>query len=505
MVKCLECEKEFKQITNRHLKFAHNLTTFQYKEKYPDSELFDKKILEFFSERSKKANELRKGVSRSESIKQKIKDTKSKQIIVPWNKGIAQTKETKDKLSQSGILRHRKWHEQNTHPQVGLKLPKETKEKISQSMISYARKNTDELKERAKKAIITKVNNGYYEKLALRTIEKYKEIFKELDFSTLSYNDGLVELSCNKCNTIHTRSIKSYHHQRMCRGCYPTLNYKTENELYDYINSLGIKIIRGDKSILSNNFEIDFLLPEYNIGIEYNGLYWHSEKNGKGKFYHLTKRNKCLEKGINLIQIFEDEWLNKLDIVKNRLSSILGFGNKYYARKSVVKEISSNIAKDFINQHHIYGYTAASLKYGLYIENVLIAVMTFTRPTRAKNQLKSNYDYELSRYCSKGRVLGGASKLFSHFIKDVNPDIVVSYSDLRWGIGDLYEKLGFNFIGNTLPNYWYTNDYKFRIYRFNLRKTKFDNPDLTEWENRLNQGYDRVWDCGHSKWIWYKK
>jgi len=150
MVKCLECEKEFKQITNRHLKFAHNLTTFQYKEKYPDSELFDKKILEFFSERSKKANELRKGVSRSESIKQKIKDTKSKQIIVPWNKGIAQTKETKDKLSQSGILRHRKWHEQNTHPQVGLKLPKETKEKISQSMISYARKNTDELKERAK-------------------------------------------------------------------------------------------------------------------------------------------------------------------------------------------------------------------------------------------------------------------------------------------------------------------------------------------------------------------
>lgn len=505
MVKCLECGKEFKQITNRHLKFVHNLTTLQYKEKYPESELFDKEILNFFSERSKKANEKRKGIPRSDIVKEKIRNTKSKQEIVPWNKGKEQPIIVKEKLREKALIRHNKWKELGVHPQIGIKLSNETKIKISQSVIKYAQLNKNELKNRAQKAVNTKIKNGYYEKIAEKTIEKYKNIFTNLNFSTISYNDGLVELKCNVCNTIHIRSIKSYHHQRMCRGCYPTLNSKMENDLYDYINSLGIKIIRGDKSILSNNFEIDFLLPEYNIGIEYNGLYCHSEKNGKGKFYHLTKRNKCLEKGINLIQIFEDEWINKSEIVKNRLKSILGFGSKYYARKSLIKEISSNIAKDFVNKHHIYGYTTASLKYGLYIEDELIAVMTFTRPTRAKNQLKSNYDYELSRYCSKGRVLGGASKLFSHFIKVINPNVVVSYSDLRWGIGDLYENLGFNFIGNTLPNYWYTNDYKNRIYRFNLRKNVNDNPNLTEWENRINQGYDRVWDCGHSKWIWFKK
>lgn len=505
MVKCLECGKDFKQITNRHLKFSHNLTPEEYRQKYPDAELFDKSILTFFSERSKKANSSRKGIPRSEEVKQKIRDTKSKQEIIPWNKGLEQSDEVKEKLSISGKLRHKSWKEQGIHPQIGKILLEETKNKISKSILNYAANNPKELKERALKAVNTKISSGYYEKLALKTIEKYKNTFTELDFTTLSYLDGIVELQCNKCNTIHTRSIKSYHHQRMCRGCYPTLNSKNENELGEFLNSLGVKIIRGDKSILSGNFEIDFLLPEYNFGIEYNGLYWHSEKNGKGKFYHLTKRNKCLEKGINLIQIFEDEWLNKSEIVKNRLKAILGLSDNQYARKGIIREISSKEAKDFIDLHHIYGYTPASIKYGLFINDELTAAMTFTRPTKAKNQLSSNYDYELSRYCSKDRVLGGASKLFKHFIKNHNPTSIISYSDLRWGVGDLYKNLGFDFTGNTLPNYWYTSDYKTRIYRFKLRKTELDDKNLTEWENRLNQGYDRIWDCGHSKWIWNKK
>lgn len=504
MVKCFECGKDFKQITNRHLKFSHNLTTEEYKIKHPSAELFDKSIIEFFSIRSKEANKNRKGIPRSDEVKEKIRNTKSKQEIIPWNKGISQTNEVKNKLREKGIARHKKWLDEGTHPQVGKVLSENIKNKISKSVKNYALFNKEELRERAKKAVDTKISTGYYEKLAQKTIEKYKNIFTELDFATLSYNDGLVELQCNKCDTIHTRSIKSYHHGRMCRGCFPTLNSNNENELYNYLNSLGVKIIRGDKSILAGNFEIDFLLPDYAIGIEYNGLYWHSEKNGKGKFYHLTKRNKCLEKGIKLIQIFEDEWLNKPEIVKNRLKAILGISNNQYARNGIIKELSSKEAKDFIDLHHIYGYTPASLKYGLLINDNIEAVMTFTRPTKAKNQLSSNYDYELSRYCSNGRILGGASKLFKYFVNEINPNKVVSYSDLRWGIGNLYENLGFEFSGNTLPNYWYTADYKSRIYRFNLRKNELDDKNLTEWENRLNQGYDRIWDCGHSKWIWNK-
>lgn len=505
MVKCLECGKDFKQITNRHLKFGHNLTTQEYRTKNPNAELFDKEILEFFKERSKQSNKSRIGVPRTNEVKQKIKETKSNQIIIPWNKGLPLTDNIKNELSIKGKERHKNWKEQGIHPLIGKIMLSDTKEKISNSIIKYANNHKEELKNRAKKAVSTKIKNGYYEKLAKRTIEKYKNIFIELDFTTISYTDGLVELQCNNCQTIHTRSIKSYHHSRMCRTCFPTLTSNNENDLYNYLNSLNIKIIRGDKSILSNNFEIDFLLPDYNIGIEYNGLYWHSEKNGKGKFYHLTKRNKCLEKEISLIQIFEDEWLTKPEIVKNRLQAILGFGVKQYARKGYIKELSSSNAKEFIDLYHIYGYTPATLKYGLYFNNKLEAAMTFTKPTRAKNQLKSNYDYELSRYCSRGRILGGASKLFSYFIKQNNPDSIISYSDLRWGVGNLYKNLGFTFIGNTQPNYWYTNDYKSRIYRFNLRKTHTDDKNLTEWENRINQGYDRVWDCGHSKWIWNKK
>ena len=119
MVKCLECGKEFKQITNRHLKFAHGLTTDEYRKKHVDAELFDKDILDFFSKRSIDANKSRKGCPRSDEVKQKIKNTKATQTIVPWNKGIPLSEE--QKLKQSVIMKkiHKEKILNGTHPLVG--------------------------------------------------------------------------------------------------------------------------------------------------------------------------------------------------------------------------------------------------------------------------------------------------------------------------------------------------------------------------------------------------
>ena len=102
--------------------------------------------------------------------------------------------------------------------------------------------------------------------------------------------------------------------------------------------------------------------------------------------------------------------------------------------------------------------------------------------------------------------MGGASKLFAHFVKHYTPIKVLSFADKRWSTGNLYQQLKFTSVGDTRINYWYidTKNTK-RIYRYALRKNKNDDQSLTEYENRIKQGYKRIWDCGSSKWEWDSK
>jgi hypothetical protein len=132
--------------------------------------------------------------------------------------------------------------------------------------------------------------------------------------------------------------------------------------------------------------------------------------------------------------------------------------------------------------------------------------MTFRKTSR----FDFSSEWELMRFCNKlnTNIIGGASKLFSHFIQTHSPISIVSYSDRRFFSGNIYATLGFKFIGHTVPSYNYiTSDYKNTRNRMNFQKHRLpdilDNfkPELTEWENMKNNSYDRIWDCGNSKWI----
>lgn len=500
MIICKICNKSFeKQITNSHLK-KHNITTFDYKKKFGQKSLSSENYRKEISEKYKGEKNPNFG-NRWSSEKRKKLSEKLKGKI-PYNKNKQLSEETKEKIRKKALERHRKWKEENKKTKAIF--TKETKQKISLSVKEYASKNRKEIRERAKKAIETKIKKGYFKFLRKKFLENYKEKIEKYNIKLLNAKNNCVLLKCEICDSLFKKHIKSNVNERTCRNCNPTLFSKNENELYEFLKNLNIEIIRNDRTILGNSFELDFFIPSKNIAIEYNGLYWHSEKRGKSKWYHRMKREKCEEKGITLIQIFEDEWLSKKEIVENRLKIILGFGKTIYARKCKIEVIDKKTAKSFVDKHHLYGYVYAPINYGLFYEDNLVAVMTFTRPSLAKNQLKSKYDFELSRYCSIERVVGAASKLFSKFVEDYNPNTVVSYCDLRWKSGNLYEKLGFQYMGTTYPNYWYTKDYVSRVHRFKLRKKENEDKNKTEWEIRKEEGWDRIWDCGHEKYIWKK-
>ena len=292
--------------------------------------------------------------------------------------------------------------------------------------------------------------------------------------------------------------------------------YKTSQPEIDITNY--IKNIIPNYDILNNvrnliqGAEIDIYIPVLKVAIEYHGLKWHSELNGKGKEYHLYKTEECEKLGIHLIQIFSDEWNYKQEIIKSKILNILGkIQNKIYARKCEIKEIDSKICNNFLETTHIQGRCKSKIKLGLFYNNELVSVMTFGSLRKITGLKHIENHYELLRYSSNLNicVVGGFSKLLKYFIKTYKPSRIISYADRRYSLGKVYEKNGFIFESNTPPNYWYMKHFNYREHRFKYRKSELGkilnpfNPNISEWENMKQNKYDRIWDCGSKKYSFH--
>ena len=264
---------------------------------------------------------------------------------------------------------------------------------------------------------------------------------------------------------------------------------KDEKGLSNYMSSLDINIIVNSRNIIPP-YELDIYSSEHNLAIEYNGVYWHTESKGKSKDYHLNKTLLCAEKNIQLLHIFSSD---DLDIWKCFIENKLGRSQAIYARQTLVVPIDNATARSFCEHNHLQGGVNSKYNYGLFYEGVLVSVMTFTKARF------SRADYELLRFCTlRGyRVIGGAGKLLKYFRKD-HQGSIISYANLRWSNGKLYDSLGFKFLHISSPNYFYTKDYITLYSRNKLSKLlDYFDPALSEWENMQNNGLDRIWDCGN--------
>lgn len=537
---CQICMESFpKLISSSHLK-KHKISSQAYKLQFGNDSLASK---EYRESRSKELSGSRNpmfGKKHSQETKNKVSHSNTNKI--PHNKGkTINNKVTLNKIRESIKQREEKYKQCGNHPRKAATLSVETKEKIRSSVKKYSDQNMDEIKDRAQKSIKTKIENNYdfgkvfrnkqhtentktlisqksknqWQKRFIDAVHNIKEKLDSINICINSITPKIASLRCLTCNSTFNFTRQYFTNSKfrndlcpVCRSA-PTKS-KEELNLLNFIKENYTENVSSGNRILIYPQEIGIYIEHKNIAFEYCGLYWHSELQGKDPLYHYGKHEKCSMLGIRLITIFEDEWIHKQDIVKSRILSLLQLNTiKISARKCIVKKIDNNVARHFCHENHIQGQGTANISYGLYDSNEnLISSMTFSKPSISKGARHvSENSWELNRFCSKKfiTVNGAAGKLFKYFVNDVNPDKVFSYSDIRWNTGNVYNMLGFTKVSNTPPNYWYI-DYPNlrRIHRFGLRKNKDDNPTLSEWDNRKNQGWDRIWDCGNTKWEWVK-
>lgn len=514
-------------ISPSHLK-KHGVSAAEYKRQFPGS------VLRIQSEESR----------------QKI--SSGKKGTTPWNQG--------RKTGPNLALSVAKKGKPNLSAR-GKRLSAEVKGRISAAVInSFSQLSTEQRQQRRKKiseALRQKYEGGYESPLkgtmqseetkqrislsVQKSIERrqlawLQELQTRLEgdfIEVLALNGTAVELECRQCGHLFSfsrqyfsESSKKYHNSResqLCPSCHPrtTAKSKLEVKVLEWCRETlpGMEVKSGSRSVIPPQ-ELDIWIPEKKLAIEITGLFWHSEqqakKFGRSKYHLFEKHLECAKQEVRLLTIYEDELIDQEEIVFSRLKNILGvLDEPIYARQLEIRQIQAFVAREFLAKNHIQGADNPQISLGAFKGEELVSVMTFKRTTFVKGGDGSQF--ELSRFASKvnTRVVGAASRLLSHFQRHHNPDKLdlISYSDNRWSVGGVYERLGFEKVGTSKPGYFYTSlkagpHQGKRIHRSNFMKHRLErilgrsiDRTKTEYEIMLESGYDRIWDCGTTKWL----
>lgn len=270
------------------------------------------------------------------------------------------------------------------------------------------------------------------------------------------------------------------------------------------------------------NADNDFIVEETKTVFEYCEFRKYCETaSKKHRSHHVVKQNDFRSKGYKLYIIYEDEYINKREIVISRLRNLLNryHGITVFARNCTIKEIDTGTCSEFVNKFHIQGNAGSRVKLGMFSpDNELVSVMTFGKLSRAKgNKNVKEGSFELVRFCSdsKFRCVGAAGKLMAHFLRNYEWQFILTFADKRWSPdGNLYKLIGFKQQAVTEPNYSYLKvpAYDHRTHRFAFRRdvlreraaketsmTQEEILSKTEFQLAVALGYDRLFDCGNFK------
>lgn len=338
--------------------------------------------------------------------------------------------------------------------------------------------------------------------IKLLELKQLEPLFTQEDYKK---GGATFKFRCLRCNRIFI-SDKTYIQGIGC-SCYQYRS-RYEDQILDWLKSIGVINIETNKRFgrkgKSSYYEIDLYLTDFNIGIDFHGLFWHSEQVQSAK-YHQDKYLFFKDLGISYIQIFENEWLIKTDIVKSIIISKLQKSKVIFARNCEIKNLSNSEYSDFLQINHLQGYVPASIKLGLFYESNLVCLASFGK----SRYDKKNNAFELLRFCTRLEysVVGGFQKLLKDFETNCKPEILLSYINVRYFDGSGYLKAGFNLDTLTSPNYFYfhLSDVKTIFSREKFQKHKLEkllpiyDKNLSESENMFRNRYLRVFDAGNLK------
>lgn len=323
--------------------------------------------------------------------------------------------------------------------------------------------------------------------------EGYTALWEAADYHKLTPGSYLWKHSCGNEFVSHFNyaGIKP-----ICQKCFPRPVSKPQ----ELLHAMFPEAVRNTRKIIKP-LELDLFFEEQKVAVEVNGWYWHQEKLGRSTLLEKTK--KCQEMGIRLLHFWDFEILEKPNIVQSMISSAIGSTQKVGARKLQLVDISSKHFSEFCNSNHISGSAASSVRMALLDDRTPIAVAGFCKSRFAKDA-----DFELVRYCSKNgiTVVGGLSRLISCFTRN-HPGRLVSFSDNRFYTGESYRSIGFDFIIETPPGYIWRKG-NTTLTRQATQKHKLSKllpvfyPDKSESENMVANGWAKLVNCGHRKWIY---
>lgn len=369
------------------------------------------------------------------------------------------------------------------------------------NLLKYGNKNataSDKIKEKIK------------ESNRQTSLSRQQAKLDKFDISIIDYisKRQYYQVNCNNCDTkqtlagctLNTKLRLDINPCAICNPSIPSYSSKLENDLREWIESIGEKVISNLKTIVSGS-ELDIFLPEKGIGFEFNSLYWHSELYKTPK-YHQEKSAKFLKEGVKIYHIWEDDWLYNQEKVKSRILSLLGKSTRIYARKCIIKQINGSEAREFFEKNHLDGSTGAKYAIGAFYEDQLVSVMSFST-----SRFDKSGDWEIIRFASNLglNVVGIASRLFTSFIKLVNPTRIITYAKQDWSpdpITTVYQKLGFTLVGATAPGkYWVVDG--LRANRLNFMKSKLvaagEDKKLTADQIMYARGAYKIYDSGNWK------
>jgi hypothetical protein len=306
-----------------------------------------------------------------------------------------------------------------------------------------------------------------------------------------------------KCGNIREARLGNFESQD-CATCANTGVSKEETELNDFVKSLGLETIKYKfKERITRPQEIDVYSKETGIGIEYCGLYHHGERAGKDRNYHKNKLDMAIKENVQLLTVFSNEWLDRKDQVKGFIRSKLGKNETtVFARKTELKQLGFETARNFLDSYHIQGSTRIQACFGLFFNGELVAVVSGAEHHRVNGQ------FTLNRLCFKHNVsvVGGASRLnkaLCSWAKNKGYRKIVTWSDNRWSLGTVYSAMGYTKEEELGPDYFYNSGGVVKSKQSCQKKHLIERGAIgnTEKEMALSLGYDRVWDCGKIRWI----